>query len=45
MEKLEKTLIEIPLEKPELKSEGSYDGLQLIEEGIYMAGTSIKYWM
>ena len=46
MAKLEKTL-----EKVELKEDKSpvekpiYQGFKLVEEKVYAAGTSIKYWM
>lgn len=48
MEKLETTLEKVRLEKKELKPLGEepvYRGLRLVEDKVYGAGTSIKYWM
>ena len=45
MERLEKTLEEVSIEKSESKENLSYKGLQLIEDKSYSSGTSIKYWM
>lgn len=44
MEKLEKTAQKVLIRKP-TQEDRKYKGLQLIEERIYMGGTSIKYWM
>lgn len=43
MEKLEETLKEISVKKPEIKS--NYEGLKLVEDKNYQGGTSIMYWM
>jgi hypothetical protein len=46
MEKLETTLEGVKLERKELKplrEEPVYQGLRLVEDKVYGAGTSIKY--
>jgi len=45
MEKLEISLKESSVKKPVTEDKRQYRGLQLIEDRIYMGGTSIKYWM
>ena len=48
MEPLEKTLEKVELEGGGTKLTSDkplYKGLRLVEDTVYMGGTSIKYWM